>query len=63
MGVTGDIVERVAALYESGVDTVIIDTAHGHTKGVVTALKSVKVKFPELDVVVETLLLLKPPYI
>ena len=52
MGVTGDIVERVAALYESGVDTVIIDTAHGHTKGVVTALKSVKVKFPELDVVV-----------
>ena len=52
VGVTGDIVERVAALYESGVDTVIIDTAHGHTKGVVTALKSVKVKFPELDVVV-----------
>ena len=48
VGVTGDIVERVAALYESGVDTVIIDTAHGHTKGVVTALQSVKAKFPEL---------------
>ena len=39
-------------MYESGVDAVIIDTAHGHTKGVVTALQSVKAKFPELDVVV-----------
>ena len=52
VGVTGDVVERVGALYESGVDAVIIDTAHGHTKGVVTALQSVKAKFPELDVVV-----------
>ena len=52
VGVTGDVVERVGALYESGVDAVIIDTAHGHTKGVVTALQSVKSKFPELDVVV-----------
>ena len=52
VGVTGDVVERVGALYERGVDAVIIDTAHGHTKGVVTALQSVKAKFPELDVVV-----------
>ena len=52
VGVTGDVVERVGALYESGVDAVIIDTAHGHTKGVVAALQSVKAKFPELDVVV-----------
>ena len=52
VGVTGDIVERVEALYESGVDTVIIDTAHGHSKGVISALKGVKTKFPELDVVV-----------
>jgi len=52
VGVTADVVDRVAALHESGVDAVIIDTAHGHTKGVVTALKSVKAKFPELDVVV-----------
>lgn len=52
VGVTGDVVERVGALYESGVDAVIIDTAHGHTKGVVTALQSVKLKFPQLDVVV-----------
>lgn len=52
VGVTHDVVERVAALNESGVDAVIIDTAHGHTKGVVNALQSVKSKFPNLDVVV-----------
>ena len=52
VGVTGDVVERVSALNESGVDAVIIDTAHGHTKGVVSALQSVKAKFPGLDVVV-----------
>lgn len=52
VGVTPDVVDRVAALNESGVDAVIIDTAHGHTKGVVTALQSVKTKFPDLDVVV-----------
>jgi len=52
VGVTQDVVERVAALNESGVDAVIIDTAHGHTKGVVASLQSVKAKFPELDVVV-----------
>lgn len=52
LGVTGDIEERVAALVASHVDAVIIDTAHGHTAGVVKALKSVKASFPELDVVV-----------
>ena len=52
VGVTHDVVERVGALNESGVDAVIIDTAHGHTKGVVHALKSVKAAFPDLDVVV-----------
>jgi len=52
VGVTPDVVDRVAALNESGVDAVIIDTAHGHTKGVVTALQNVKSKFPDLDVVV-----------
>lgn len=52
VGVTHDVVERVGALNESGVDAVIIDTAHGHTKGVVHALKSVKAEFPDLDVVV-----------
>lgn len=52
VGVTGDVLERVDALVESNVDAVIIDTAHGHTKGVVEALKAVKAKHPNLDVVV-----------
>ena len=52
LGVTPDVVERAEALVNAGIDAVIIDTAHGHTKGVVTALKAVKAKFPNLDVVV-----------
>jgi len=52
LGVTADVVERATALVNAGVDAVIIDTAHGHTQGVVNVLKSVKDKFPELDIVV-----------
>lgn len=52
LGVTHDVVERAEALVNAGVDAVIIDTAHGHTKTVVAALKSVKAKFPNLEVVV-----------
>lgn len=52
VGVTDDVLERVTALVESNVDAVIIDTAHGHTRGVVSALEKVKGKFPQLDVVV-----------
>lgn len=52
IGVTGDAVERAAALVKAGVDAVVIDTAHGHTKGVVTVLKDIKAKFPNLDVIV-----------
>ncbi len=52
LGVTGDAVERAEALVKAGVDAVVIDTAHGHTKGVVAVLKEVKAKFPELDVIV-----------
>jgi len=52
LGVTGDVVERAAALVKAGVDAVVIDTAHGHTKGVVTVLKEVKKQFPKLDVIV-----------
>lgn len=52
IGVTADAVERTSSLVAAGVDAVIIDTAHGHTKGVVTVLKAVKQAFPELDVVV-----------
>jgi IMP dehydrogenase len=52
VGVTADLLERVEALVKVGVDVVSIDTAHGHSKGVIDALKSVKVKFPTLDVIV-----------
>jgi len=52
VGVTGDVVDRTRALVEVGVDAIVIDTAHGHTKGVVAVLKEVKKNFPTLDVVV-----------
>ncbi|TDI69565.1 MAG: IMP dehydrogenase [Bacteroidetes bacterium] len=52
LGVTTDILDRTQVLVNAQVDAVIIDTAHGHSKGVVTALKEVKKKFPSLDVVV-----------
>ena len=52
LGVTADVIERATALVNAGVDAVIIDTAHGHTQGVVSVLKEVKAKFPNLDVVV-----------
>ena len=52
VGVTGDSMERVDALVAAGVDAIVIDTAHGHSKGVVTILKAVKAKYPHLDVVV-----------
>jgi IMP dehydrogenase len=52
VGITGDMLERVTALHRAAVDAIVIDTAHGHTKGVVDALRAVKEKFPKLDVVV-----------
>ena len=52
VGVTADSMERVAALVDAGVDAIVIDTAHGHSKGVVSVLKQVKVAYPQIDVVV-----------
>ena len=52
VGVTGDVLERITALVKVGVDAVIIDTAHGHSKGVIDTLKKVKSEFPDLQVVV-----------
>ncbi len=52
VGVTADAVDRAGALVKAGVDAVVIDTAHGHTKGVVTVLKNIKKEFPDLDVIV-----------
>ncbi|HKJ07225.1 MAG TPA: IMP dehydrogenase, partial [Flavobacteriaceae bacterium] len=52
IGVTGDSFDRAKALIEAGVDALIIDTAHGHTKGVVNVLKEIKKSYPEVDIVV-----------
>ncbi|MFC4094415.1 IMP dehydrogenase [Euzebyella saccharophila] len=52
IGVTPDAIDRAEALVEAGVDAVVIDTAHGHTRGVVSVLKEVKAKFPNLEVIV-----------
>jgi len=52
IGVTGDVVERVTVLKEAGVDAVVIDTAHGHQKGVLNTCSLIKSKFPEMEVVV-----------
>ncbi len=52
VGVTPDILERIEALRVSGVDVISIDTAHGHSKGVIEAAKRVKKKFPGLPLVV-----------
>jgi IMP dehydrogenase len=52
VGVTPDLLDRVQALVQVGVDVISIDTAHGHSKGVIDALKSVKKAFPSLEVIV-----------
>jgi len=52
VGVTPDLLDRVQALVQVGVDVISIDTAHGHSKGVIDALKSVKKVFPTLEVIV-----------
>ncbi len=52
VGVTHDTIKRVDALVEAGVDAIVIDTAHGHTEGVIVKLKEVKSNYPELDVIV-----------
>jgi IMP dehydrogenase len=52
IGVTSDSLERASALVEAGADAIVIDTAHGHSKGVAEVLKLVKEAFPQVDVVV-----------
>lgn len=52
VGVTGDTLDRAQALVEAGVDAIVIDTAHGHSQGVVGKLHDVKSAFPSVDVVV-----------
>jgi len=52
VGVTSDTLERIKELTSNGVDVVVIDTAHGHSKGVIEMLKKIKKVFPKLEVIV-----------
>jgi len=51
VGVTHDLLDRVGALVEAGVDVVSVDTAHGHSKGVIDAVRNIKKAFPKLEVI------------
>ena len=51
LGITADLMDRAAALQQIGVDVACLDSAHGHNKGVLDALKKVKKNFPKLQVI------------
>jgi len=51
VGITGNMLERVEALYNAKVDVIVVDSAHGHSKNIMTAVKSIKEKFPDLQVI------------
>jgi IMP dehydrogenase len=52
VGVAPDTLDRTAALVDAGVDAIVIDTAHGHTKGVIEMARRIKATFPDIDLVV-----------
>lgn len=52
IGVSGDSLERAEKLIKAGVDALVVDTAHGHSKGVVSILKTLKSKHPKTDIIV-----------
>ena len=52
VGVTADTMERIAALVHAGADAIVIDTAHGHSKGVIDKLREAKARFSGVDIVV-----------
>ncbi len=52
VGITADVLDRVTALVEAGVDAIVLDSAHGDSHGVVEALRKIKSVYPELDTVV-----------
>ena len=52
VGITPDYMDRVDALVKEHVDAVVLDSAHGHSKNIVNALRAIKAKYPDLDVVV-----------
>ena len=51
VGVTNDTLDRVKALHNNGVDVVVLDTAHGHSKGVIDMVKKIKKEFPKLEII------------
>jgi IMP dehydrogenase len=51
VGVTSDLMDRVAALHAAGVDVICLDSAHGHSKGIIDALKSIKKKYKDISVI------------
>lgn len=51
VGVTGNMMERVDALVKAGVDVITLDTAHGHSQGVMEAVKAIKAKYPQLQII------------
>lgn len=51
VGVTGDAMKRIEKLVEAGVDVIVIDTAHGHSNGVIDQVKAVRKIYPDLDIV------------
>jgi IMP dehydrogenase len=51
VGIAADTLERVAALVDAAVDVVVVDTAHGHTKGVIQTVSSIKATYPHLNVI------------
>jgi len=52
VGISGDVMDRIKALVNAQVDAIVIDTAHGHTKGVSSVIKKIKKTYPELDLIV-----------
>ena len=52
VGITTDVLDRVSLLVNAGVDAIVLDSAHGHSKGVINALKSIKAAYPQTDVIV-----------
>lgn len=51
VGVTPDLVQRIEALVKAGVDVISVDTAHGHSRGVIDAVRNIKTQFPKLQVI------------
>ncbi len=51
VGVTNDMMDRISALVKAKVDVIVVDTAHGHSKGVLDAVKKIKIEYPDLQVI------------